>query len=292
MIRFCSGGGWVGVGLGVIGVLSLNLCSAPAPTAFDGTLTVIGFNVESGGADPEVIAKRHLGPLSDVDIWGFSEVQSSSWLTHLERGAAAGESGDFRSILGTTGGGDRLAIVYDSDLLEPLRHEELTDLSMGGRVRATLVAQFKVRATAVEFLFAVNHLYRSDEAARHEQARLLNAWVQTQTLPIIAVGDYNFDYDVTRGDIGSRDVGFDLMIANAAFTWVRPEVVVATFCSTRYDSVLDFIFVANAATAWTVESSEILFAAPEAAYCPDDDTTSDHRPVAATFRLSDGIAPK
>jgi endonuclease/exonuclease/phosphatase family metal-dependent hydrolase len=291
MIGLRSGVSLVGLGLSAVGVLSLGLCSSPPPATFDGTLKVAGFNVESGGADPNVIAERHLGPLSGVDIWGFSEVQNSSWLTQLEQGAEIGETGNFRSILGTTGGGDRLAIVYDSHLLQLISQEELTALSIGGRVRAALIAQLRIRATDTEFLFVVNHLYRSDEEARHEQAQMLNEWVKTQTLPIIAVGDYNFDYEVVGGDNGNRDPGFDLMTADAAFVWIRPDVIVATICSTRYNSVLDFIFVANDAVNWAVESSEILFAESEPAYCPDDDTTSDHRPVAATFRLPAASTP-
>jgi len=74
------------------------------------------------------------------------------------------------------------------------------DINVGGNVRAPLVAQLRLKPAGPEFLFMVNHLYRSNTEWRHEQARLLNAWARSQTLPVIAVGDYNFDWDVSNGD--------------------------------------------------------------------------------------------
>jgi endonuclease/exonuclease/phosphatase family metal-dependent hydrolase len=253
--------------------------------AFAEDLTVVSFNVESGGSDPVVIATQQMGPLDDVDVWGLSEVQNAAWVKALEAGAEAGENANFDSILGTTGGGDRLAILYNSALLEAIRHEELDELNLGGNVRAALVAQFRLRQTGQEFLFVVNHLYRSETEQRHKQAQLLNDWVQEQSLPVIAVGDYNFDFDVVGGDQGKRDAGFDLITQNEAFVWVRPENLVATFCSSKYNSILDFVFVANAAKTWTVRSSEVLFADSNSNYCPDNEITSDHRPIMATFQL-------
>ncbi|MBD1998510.1 hypothetical protein H6G00_18060 [Leptolyngbya sp. FACHB-541] len=90
---------------------------------------------------------------------------------------------------------------------------------------------------------------------------------------------------MTDGDQGDRDAGFDLLTQNEAFVWIRPKELVATLCSTKYNSILDFVFVANAAKTWTVESSEVLFADPTSNYCPDDEITSDHRPIEATFQL-------
>jgi hypothetical protein len=31
---------------------------------------------------------------------------------------------------------------------------------------------------------------------------MLNGWARIQTLPVIAVGDYNFDWSVTNGEAG------------------------------------------------------------------------------------------
>ncbi len=250
-------------------------------------LKVASFNVESGDAVPSVIARKHIGPLEDIDIWGFSEVQNESWLLDLEQGTEDGENADFKTILGSTGRGDRLAIAYNSNLLEEVKHYELDDINIGGRVRAPLVAQFRFKPTGEEFLFVVNHLYRSSESSRHEQAQLLNEWGRSQELPIIAAGDYNFDWDVVSG---VHDEGWDFLTADDVFTWVKPDKLVATLCSDRYDSVLDFVFVAGEAKNWSA-SSVILYSEPSDAYCPDDKTTSDHRPILATFQLEELVEP-
>jgi endonuclease/exonuclease/phosphatase family metal-dependent hydrolase len=131
----------------------------------------------------------------------------------------------------------------------------------------------------------VNHLYRTNTERRHEQAPLLNVWARQQALPVIAVGDYNFDWDVRNGDT-VHDRGYDLLAAEGTFAWVRPPHLIRTQCS--FDSVLDFVFVAGAAQGLQA-SSEIL--AAEESYCPDTNTRSDHRPVLASFDLGTGGQP-
>jgi hypothetical protein len=245
-------------------------------------LRVVGFNVESSGARPDVVDDL-IAAVQGVDLWDFSEVQDAIWATLFAQAAAQGETGAFTPILGTTGGGDRLLIVYHQDRFDLVRHFELTDINIGGNVRAPLVAHFRFKPAGPEFLFMVNHLYRSNTERRHEQARLLNAWARQQTLPVIAVGDYNFDWDVTNGAT-MHDRGYDLLTGDGVFTWVRPPQLIRTQCS--FDSVLDFVFVAGAARQWHA-SSEIL--ATEEGYCPSDQSRSDHRPVLALFELtSDG----
>lgn len=257
----------------------------------DAELSVVAFNLESGDADPMYLADRYLAPQQGVDLWGLSEVQNPEWIPLLEQGVEQGERSDFQSILGTTGGGDRLAIFYNTQLLDVTEAYELMELSFGGRVRAALVAQVQVRATGEDFLFMVNHLYRTDNEGRHQQAQLLNTWARSQTLPIIAVGDYNFDFHVTEGDGGNRDRGFDLMTQDDVFSWVRPQPLAVSHCSDRYNSILDFIFVGNGAKSWTVERSTVLYSDAADDYCPDDSLQSDHFPVAATFTLPQGATP-
>lgn len=50
----------------------------------------------------------------------------------------------------------------------------------------------------------VNHLYRSNNERRHAQAQGLNEWARSQTLPVIATGDYNFDWHFQTGDTQIR----------------------------------------------------------------------------------------
>ncbi len=241
---------------------------------------VVGFNTESGDADPDVVADV-IEVLDGVDLWGFSEVRNNSWASIFTEAAAEGEGASFAMILGSTGGADRLLIVYNDDLLDLVRYFELEHINIGGHVRAPLVGEFTVTETGASFYFMVNHLYRSNEEARHQQAELLNDWADEQTLPVIAVGDYNFDWDVGDGE-NDHDAGYDNMVEDGVFAWIRPAVLVKTQCSPRFDSVLDFVFVSGNAQNWS-GTSEIL--RREASYCNDTDETSDHRPVWASFNL-------
>ena len=145
-------------------------------------LRVVGFNVEFGGARPDVVDDL-IAAAQGVDLWGFSEVQDEIWATLFAQAAADGESGEFRRIMGTTGGGDRLLIVYHSDRFEVVRQFELTDINIGGWVRAPLVAHVHLKPIGPELLFMVNHLYRGNAAGRHEQARCDARGGAAQVLP-------------------------------------------------------------------------------------------------------------
>ena len=130
----------------------------------------------------------------------------------------------------------------------------------------------------------VNHLARANTALRHRQAGLLRRWAETQTLPVIAVGDYNFDWRVEDGD-SNHDLGYDRITEDEVFTWVRPEHLVRSQCSEDFDSVLDFVFVANPVPSWS-SSSEIIVVQGD---CPDNDLTPDHRPVIARFEMQEPV---
>ena len=242
-------------------------------------LEVVSYNVESGGADPNVVAER-LGNHNGADIWGLSEVRNQSWANIFEHAAEDGENADFAQILGTTGGADRLLILYDSDRLELVDSEELHNINPGGRVRAPLVAHFRLKSDGAEFYFMVNHLYRSRSVQRHAQAQLLNEWTSDRAIPVIAVGDYNFDWSVQNGDT-DHDEGYDHLTANNVFDWIRPATLVRTQDS-NFNSVLDFVFASSAAKTWGVSSTILV----EDGDFPDSNSTSDHRPLRARFDLS------
>ncbi|HEX7317610.1 MAG TPA: endonuclease/exonuclease/phosphatase family protein [Pyrinomonadaceae bacterium] len=240
-------------------------------------LTAVGWNVESGGAIPSRIAKR-IRSFQGVDIWGLSEVRNESWAGAFEVAAEDGESGNFRHITGTTGRDDRLVILYNAERFLRVSHQQLHHINPEGRVRAPLVAHFRERATGREFLFMVNHLYRGDNAARHRQATQLNTWARQQTLPVIAVGDYNFDWSVSNGDT-NHDRGYDNMTRNGVFNWVRPATLVRSQCDPTFNSVLDFVFTTPGPNGFR-GTSEIVV---ESGDCPDDGNTPDHRPLRATL---------
>lgn len=255
-------------------IASVPVLTVMNPADAEGPLNLVTWNVESGGATPDAISVR-ISAMDGIDLWGLSEVASVPWATTFEQAAEDGESGDFNRVLGTTGGADRLLILYDDSRFQLVRSEELHDINIGGNVRAPLVAHLRERQGGFEFLFVVNHLYRSNETARHNQARMLNQWAAGQTHPVIAVGDFNFDWSVTNGE-NDHDSGFDNLVANDVFTWIRPATLIRTQDS-EHDSVLDFVFVAHPQPSWTMTSTIIV----EPTDFPNDNTTPDHRPVRA-----------
>lgn len=263
------------------------------------SMRVISWNLQSDSSsneresNPDFI-KGLMAEKNGVHIWGLSEVLSSQVLRKFEEGAEDGEGSDFVSVLSTTGDRDRLAVIYDSGRFEqvgpPLELKTETRLSSG--LRASLGVRLKVKNTGQEFIFLVSHLKRggAQNPIRLKQSQNLNTWVQTQTLPVIAVGDFNYDYDVVLGDAGlpNRDGGFDALIANDRFRWVKPDFLVKTQSSPEFNSVLDFIFVANEPLKWTGTSRILDREGDQPATTvgfSDDNQNTDHRPVEAVFTL-------
>jgi hypothetical protein len=255
--------------------------SAAAPgDAPDSAITVAGWNVGLDDADLATIAGR-IAEIDGVDLWGVAEVNRTNAAGDLERAAEGDEPGDFGAVVGRSGDGMRLAALYDDTRFDLLEWYELDEINTTGNARAPLVLHLRDSLTGEQFLFMVNHLYRSRNEERYKQAELLNAWAQNQQLPVIAVGDYNFDWEIVGGD-RMHDRGYDLMTAGDVWEWVRPAQLVTTQCSgwpCRYESVLDFVFAGGPARDWQADSEILVFPGD----FPDDTTTSDHRPVLARF---------
>ena len=255
------------------------------PSAGQVAFDVLGFNIESGDSDPGVVAAEIVSVIQGESLVGFVEVEDEATAELLVAAVAdAGSAQDFRFVFGTTGSvsDDHMVLAWDDAVFALESSDELDHINIpSGTVRAPLVGHMRHRASDTPFLFVVNHLWRTDDAARHEQARLLHDWGADQVEPVVMVGDYNLDWEIESGD---HDVGYDELTADGVFTWVRPETLIKTQCSGFYDSVLDFVFVGGPAQAWTA-SSEIL--RPSAEYCSQryDATFSDHRPVRASFTI-------
>ena len=118
------------------------LIAVPSVSSAQESITVVGFNVESGGADPLVVAEL-VAEMNEIDIWGFSEVQNAEWADAFEEAAESDEAADYVQVLGTTGGGDKLLIVYDADRFDKIDDFELHDMREGGG-RSPLVVQLAI----------------------------------------------------------------------------------------------------------------------------------------------------
>jgi|GEM_PF-354358 len=249
---------------------------------------VMSYNLESGEANIGVLAAE-MAEFKNVDLFGFSEVANQEWADELERSAEAATGDQFGQILGTTGGSDRLLILYREDLVTYEDDFELHRINprVNGRrrVRSALVGRFLLRATNEEFLFMVNHLYRGRADKRHEQSDLLNDWAANQGVPVIAVGDFNYDWEVNGGD-ADHDKGYDNLTRNDVFKWVRPDTLIKTQTSPRFDSVLDFVFASGEAQGYAIDSTIVVRSGDE----PDNPEISDHRPVLARFDFP-SVAP-
>lgn len=241
------------------------------------------WNLESGDSDENFLAQQII-QWRGVDVWGFSEVRDERVLETIGSSLnTARPDAAFMGVLGTTGGRDqdRLGIIFSSKIFECKGAWELHALNLGGTLRAPLVAQLKEAATGREFLFVANHLYRGksgEEPRRDEQARLLREWAKSQALPVIMVGDYNFDCQVDGA--GQCNNAYRVLTEGGFLRWAKPENPMRTQCNRRYNAILDFVFVSRDATGW-VRGSRIL--APEKTACDDNASRSDHRPILVDF---------
>lgn len=233
----------------------------------------MGWNIENNGSEPFTIASQ-LAEFEGHDIVGLCEVSAANKQRYTYA-MEIGEGHDYQSILSEQGRGDRLMILFDDDKFELIESMELDEINIMQRVRPALVARFKSLETGQEFFFMVNHLYRTNDDARKTQAELLNDWAKESELPVIAVGDYNFDYEI---DDEQGNESFEAFMEDDVFKWLRPVELIRTIWSPGYDpSILDFIFVSGAAKNWQAESRVMV----RPFDFPDTEKNSDHRPIEA-----------
>ena len=144
--------------------------------------------------------------------------------------------------------------------------------------RSPLVGEFRDKATGAELLVVLNHLACGDARLRQEQAQALRLCVEGQTLPVIGIGDYNFDFDF-RTQHGNA--AFDEFLVDGHWAWVRPDLLVDTNWADRDgdgkdnypDSCLDFMFLGGKALGLQAASRVVVRDGDS----PDDDSTCDYR---------------
>ncbi len=156
------------------------------------------------------------------------------------------------------------------------------------RARSPLAVHLRDRQNQSTFWVIANHLARSEADLRTAQAKMLRLWAKAHSVPIIACGDFNFDFDFKTSQ---GNEGFKAMMEGDVWQWLKPDPLVDSNWSDdrrvtdrrvdRYpDSILDFVFVANDAKKWKGDSDVVV----RAGDFPDNDKTSDHRPLITLFR--------
>jgi len=291
---------WTGVLVVIMGCGTSSPEAPPATTeskSLGATNTVVvrpkfdveflSWNLESEGSDPAVIGGQ-LADMKPYDIYAFSEVLPAGVKILQE---SLGKN--YVSVISESGFSDRLGIFYDQTKFEEVKHFEIREINLQHRYRAPLVVHLKHKATKIEFLVMNNHLARGKADIRQEQASLLVQWARTQLMPVVALGDYNFDYvfETKKGN-----TAFSNMLEDNVWQWVKPEQWTDT---NWYDdpknpdgkddypgSMLDFAFVSGPAKGWEKHCRVIV----RNGDFPDDESTSDHRPFELT--LTDVVGEK
>ena len=288
----CSG--WILLCLLVVGCDSLSTtrpkAGVPAkpvaeqPTA-DRAISILAWNVESGGNDPAVIAQK-IVELSGYDVYCLCEVHADNFGRYK---SALGTG--FASVNSNTGRGDLLQIIFNSNRFELLQQKELHRYGNhelnNGTHRSPLFVRLRDRASGFEFIVMTNHLARRNADLRTQQAAGLREWARDQNVAIINIGDFNMDYDF-RTKKGND--AFVEMLRDNVWMWVKPTEFIDTNWSDpdgdgndNYpDSMLDFAFVAGPAKEWNPASKVVVHDDD----FPDDGTTSDHRPIELRLTIS------
>ena len=241
-------------------------------------LSILAWNLESGGNDPELIA-RQLSELGRYDIYCLCEVHAKNFKLY----ANALPTG-FVSVNSTLGGGDRMQIIFDSNRFELLQQKELHEHGQyklnNGNHRSPMFVRLKDRESSIELIVMTNHLARRNAELRKQQAVGMREWARDQSVAVINIGDFNMDYDFHTRQGNSA---FPEMIRDNVWDWVKPEEFIDTNWSDpdgdgnyNYpDSMLDFAFVSGPAKDWNPVCKVIV----RDGDFPDDKTTSDHRPI-------------
>ena len=244
---------------------------AGSPSKFSATF--FSWNVESEGNDPQLIAEQ-LAEFNHFDILGLTEVLPENFSRYRD---ALGQR--FRYAYSRSGFSDRMMILYNTDRFEEIRSFELDEINFEMRYRSPLVVHLKDKACGVEFMVMVNHLARGKAEIRQQQAQQLVDWARDQRLPLVALGDYNFDFEF-GADTGNE--AFRVFLRDNIWRWVRPEKLIDTNWfdpepdgKDNYpDSMLDFAFVAGPAVEWKATCEVIV----REGDFPDGPRQSDHRP--------------
>jgi len=256
--------------------LSLLLALYQATSANE-SIRILAWNIESGGSDTQVIIEQlQADDMPDFDIVALSEVPSSA-IGQIGKALGWSYHG------GSRGGEDRLMIAWSPrfESLEQLELRKVGNTEMpGGNNRSPIYNRFRDRKTGFEFIVMNNHFTRGKAENRNLQAKLLVEWARQLATPTIAVGDYNLDFDFhTR----KGNLAFDLIQTDNVWKWIEPKELIDTNWADpdgdekdNYpDSMLDFVFVAGLESEWSVTCEVVV----RHGDFPDDENTSDHRPV-------------
>ncbi|QSX32215.1 hypothetical protein JYB87_10515 [Shewanella avicenniae] len=257
----------------LLAIAALSAAAVVAP-AFAAPITVMGYNVEGGykpdATEPTVASYIQQAP--NADVYMLSEL-TISWAKPLANTMGGYQVVTSANAVETT---DALGIFFNPKRFSLLDSHELV-FGVNKFERPALIVTLKDNTTGKKVIVMGNHLMRGKAEQRQQQTRMLVDWAKQQSATVIALGDYNYDYDLPTAK-GNK--AFELLMDSGEWYWVKPKTLIKSNCDAQYNSILDFVFIHGKYAAAT---SDILF--PEAEYCHDDADRPDHRPVIATIEL-------
>ncbi|QDS97760.1 endonuclease/exonuclease/phosphatase family protein [Adhaeretor mobilis] len=245
-------------------------------------LDIISWNVESGGADPEIIAQQ-LAELPRADAYLLQEVDARD-IGRYAFAVREKHGKGYKYFVTSLGGRDRLAIIVDGTKFHIRSFSELMSykkyrLNDFGH-RSPLVTHLERKSDGQELLLVTVHLARGNEDLRKEQATGLSEWAKAQSFPVILAGDCNFDLDI----INKRgNASYDAFLATKVWQMAALDEEIDTNWDDRDgdgvdnypNSRLDFAAVKANGKPLTTKSYVIV----RPGDFPDTEATSDHRPL-------------
>lgn len=281
-------------------------------------IRVLSWNVESGGNNANTIS-TNLSALNDggrYDLICLTEVRSNN--AHQYEQALEDSGVEYTSVVSASGGSDRIMLLFRTSRFErldspssPNRPTELVSqdgmtFPGGNNRRPSLVQLRDNENNGLVFNFMGNHLNRGTDQTRQRQALLLREWAEDNgEMPTIALGDYNFDFEFNNLT-GNQSMSIFLREdasdgGEFIWKWLIPDTAIEVtgtqgnrvtnitgeFRDTNWadlngngednfpDSFLDFAFVTGPAKNWASVATVII----RDNDFPDDDQTSDHRPI-------------
>ena len=212
---------------------------------------LLAWNVESNRpgqppvSDPDVVAGQLTGLLradgTRAQIVALSEVEPKT-VERYRRAVAEGIGGEVDFVTSASGGyadSDTLMLAVDArrfridEVFELHRYagiranftvDEESSSEFGSvRARSPLIARLHDLATGSSFWLITVHLARGEKELRVDQARALRRWAAERDEPVVAAGDFNFDYEfaTARGN-----PAFDAMLEGSTWEWIKPDPLV------------------------------------------------------------------
>jgi endonuclease/exonuclease/phosphatase family metal-dependent hydrolase len=264
------------------------LMFALATPAYGQGLSVGTFNVESDRDTQAELVAEDFARLPPMHAWGLQEVENQETLDLFVATLNEATGYEYAGHMGTTGGryGDYLAIIYMVPAFTDVAIVEMDEV--GGSRHPLMMTATAWNGTDITLINV--HFNRGDETTRQGQARRLRDWIAAHPeQAIIALGDFNFDYDF-RGARQGGNRAFSQFADGGHVSWPQPmclenETCPATGsqCNQRYQSILDFIFLGGEAFDWRA-MTDLAFL--EEHYCRrEGDGYADHRPVLGQILL-------